>query len=276
MAANIIPSNKPSIYDQLKLTSGALDANGAARAIVRPNNPPAGIGGYLFDIDMDAEIVVNSDITDHYTEQNNPINDNWAVKPEEITLTGLVAELIQYAVPAPASQSPVPDPVPVIPGYPPELTPQAQQDDDQTVATATLTSDAVASSQSIYGYFVDKGDKDQIRTTQAIVFAYFYQVILGRQLVSVETPWGTMTDMALINCRTRQGPDSKSVTDFSLTFKKIRYVDDITINPGQLAGRVAAQRAPVTQKGDVGKTPLTPAQSQSWIVSGLKFINVLP
>ena len=83
MGTHIIRSDSVSIFQNLSTLQ--------AQAIVRPQNPPAGISGFLFDVAEDDEFSLQSEITDHYVEDNSAMQDNWAIRPEEITLTVVVA-----------------------------------------------------------------------------------------------------------------------------------------------------------------------------------------
>lgn len=113
MAQNIIPSDAPSELDILESLSELEQ-----KAIIRPNNPPPGIAGFLFDIPGDEWIELESQITDHYTEANTAIQDNIALSPEKVTVKGIIAELVATT---PAAQqtaavtNPLPDNVPFTP-----------------------------------------------------------------------------------------------------------------------------------------------------------------
>lgn len=113
MPANVIPSDQTSTLDIVRSLS-TLEQ----QAIVRPNNPPPGIGGFLFDIPGDEWVQLTSDITDHYVENNTSIQDQIALQPEQITVKGFVAELvIGSAVPDPnnAPSNPLPTCIPMMP-----------------------------------------------------------------------------------------------------------------------------------------------------------------
>ena len=51
-----------------------------------------GIAGFKFHIPQTEQVRMESDITDHYTDINTPVQDHIALKPVTITLTGLVGE----------------------------------------------------------------------------------------------------------------------------------------------------------------------------------------
>lgn len=89
MSQNTIPSDDPIVTLGVVKSLSTLDQ----QAIVRPNNPPAGIAGFLFDVDLNQRAELTSDITDHYVEANTAIQDHIALRPETVVLRGLVAEL---------------------------------------------------------------------------------------------------------------------------------------------------------------------------------------
>ena len=253
----IIPSDSPSIFELLKSLS-TLDQ----QAIVRPNNPPPGLAGFLFDIPENDEMILRSNITDSYVEKNFAIQDNIALAPEEYTVRGLVAELVAVT-PTTQKVANVTDPLPNAPFLEPELSQYDEETQTQFVANETATSAAATSNQSLFGFYQAKSTPPPNQTKQARILGYFYQLWWGRQLMTVETPWGIMTNMAISLVKAIQGEESRFLSTFTVTFKKIRFVDTITVNIGQLAGRAAMQSAPVTNNGNAGKTPVSTTDQQS-------------
>ena len=253
----IIPTDAPSIFDLLQSLT-TLEQ----QAIIRPQNPPPGIAGFLFDVPENDEISLRSNITDSYVEKNFAIQDNIALAPEEYTVRGLVAELAAV-VPTQDQVANVPNPLPAAPFYLPELgqydlETQAANDDAHQAAAAAATSN-----QSLYAFFRAKSTPPPNQSKQARTMAYFYQLWSGRQLMTVETPWGYMTNMAISLVKATQGEESRFLSTFTVTFKKIRTVETITVNIGQLAGRAALQSAPETSNGNAGKLPISEADKAS-------------
>ena len=118
---NILPPSQDSIYEAL--TSLQTSDPQTYQAIVRIANPPAGIGGFLFDIPGDDEIRLRSQVTNYFLENNKSVQDNVAVEPATMTLRGLVAELalgIQLNPPVSTSA----DALPILPAMTPPQTPQ--------------------------------------------------------------------------------------------------------------------------------------------------------
>jgi len=258
---NTVPTDSPSIFAALNTLKFAE----AELAIVRPNNPPPGIAGFVFDLVKDDGVELESDIPDHYVEENTPVQDQIALHPEIVTVSGDIAELVK-TIPVISRVAPVTNPLPMITDFEPELSPGAQEVQDETEQAAAEDTAAVASSQSLYGYYNAQIPPQPNQTKQSVAFGYIYQLWKGRQLFSVETPWGFFTNMAIQSASARQPENSRSVTEFEITFKKIRTVQSVTVLPGNLLGRMSIgraidQRAPVTQNGTVGQLPLTQEQA---------------
>ena len=258
-AVNIIPTGTDSVFDVIKQLS-TLDR----QAIVRPENPPPGVAGYLFDIVGEESVELASDITDHYVENNTAIQDQIALRPEQIQIRGLVAELVN-ASGRDDLQAPVSDPLPINADLVPQLTPGAREQRDKVDEAEFQDSAAILSGQSLFGYYDNRTPSPNI-TRQAKAFNYFRQLWLGRQLFSVETPWGYWTNMAISSFRATQGQDTRYQSDFTLTLKKIRFAQDLTVSAGQLAGRAVPQRADIVRNGNAGRQEVSEQKKQSLIV----------
>lgn len=266
MATNIIPSDDLSVFDVLTALQGTNPE--MVIAIVRPNNPPPGVGGFVFDYTGEEITEIESSITDNFIEDNTTIQDQISLMPEKVTVRAIVAELVT-APEAQAPQSAVPAPLPLNPGLVPNTTTQPE--------TVQPTPDA----QSLYQYYENKSVISPApgvsgaqgvakKTRQTDAFLYFYNLWKGRQLCTVETPYGIWTNMAILTGRFSQPEETKGHSDFWITFKKIKFAQDLTVNLGQLSGRAAYQRATTTQKGNAGETPLAPAATGSVINSWLR------
>lgn len=255
---NIVPTDQPSIYAALN----TLVYDRAQIAIVRPDNPPPGIAGFLLSVVDDDRVELESDITNHYTEENSPVQDHIALQPERVTVTGAVAELVK-ANPTPKRITESPNPLPIIANMTPALAPAAETQQETYVETVAGDQNAVTDTQSLYGYYQARLPQQPNQTKQQVAFGYLYQLWKGRQTFSVETPWGFFTNMAILSVSASQGPVSRMVSDFSVTFQKIRTVRAVDLVPGLLAGRAVFQQAPTNQNGVIGQvTPTTAQESQ--------------
>ena len=258
---NVVPSALTSELDIVKQLS-SLDK----KAIVRPNNPPYGIAGFLFDIQLEDTVDLTSEITDSYIEDNTAIQDHIALAPEQITLRGLVAELVHRA-PLANTVTKTSNPLPLVASLLPEFTPGTEQ---QLLAAAKQEVEKARSataSKSLYGLYQNRAQTPPRQTRQSSAFLYFYSLWKSRERFTVETPWGYFTNMAILSIRATQGEDTKYATDFAITFKRIRVANDVTVELGQLAGRNAPQQgaAQPTQNGNAGLQPATVQQENRWV-----------
>lgn len=258
---NIVPSSATSELDVVK-TLSTLEQ----KAIVRPNNPPYGVAGFIFDIVLDDEVNLTSDITDHYIENNTAIQDQIALRPETITLRGVVAELVKRT-PPPNTASRTTNPLPQVAELTPEFTLGAAQALVDLAVQERERARAAVASQSLYNLYQNRAATQPNQTRQSSAFLYFRSLWKSRELFTVETPWGYFTSMAIESLRVFQDETTKYATEFTITFKKIRVARDITVEVGQLAGRNAPQRAASqpSQNGNVGQQAATNQQTQSWL-----------
>ena len=257
MATNTIPSNSPSVFAAL---SGATGQNGssALSAIAYPSPFPGGLAGLVFDYVGDERLELRTDVTDSWVEDNTSRQDQMALNPERFTLDASTAEIVF----APASDSPGPpqpsNPFPLNPSLIPELTPGS-------AAAATANSAPSAASPqgatNLWQYF--KGLQDEVKSRQAMVVAFIYQLWLGRVLFTIETPWGIFDSMCIELSDATQPAETIGRTDHRITFKKFRIVQDGAITPDSALGRAfnQASEANPSQPGSIGQTALTSQQT---------------
>src|ERR1700690_2355112 len=152
---NVLPSDKPSIYASLSSLQ--------QMALVTPNNTnPQGIAGFLIPIPTEEVAELNSDITDSYVENNTAIQDQIALRPERITLRGLVAELTANTLGAPPPLQALIDALPLNLPLVPVLTAGGLQIYNALSAADTATTAAIqATSQSLYQYYMNITGQNQ-------------------------------------------------------------------------------------------------------------------
>lgn len=253
---NIVPTDSASVFAALN----TLVMDSAQLAIVRPNNPPPGIAGFVFDVVGEDQVELDSEIPDHYVESNTPVQDMIALRPEIVVTNGEIAELVKSIIATKPITLPQ-NPLPILNGLQPQLAPGATVTQQNQEALAAAEDASVQNTYSLYGYYQSRVPQQPNQTRQSAIFGFLYQLWWGRQLCSVETPWGFFTNMAIESIRTRQPEESKSRSEFVLTFKKIRTVKSVTVTAGLLAGRAVFQQAVTTQNGTVGQTPVSAIQS---------------
>lgn len=199
------------------------------------NAPPI-----LFHYEGEQTATVESDITDHYTEDNTAIQDQIALKPVTITTQGFIGELNDLAPNAAFQAAQVAAAkLSIVGAYAPELSITAQLAYNEAFfayqTAANLVNNAVSAYNSINGTpageTVISGtgiSSIPAQTQQQKYFQIFYGYWNSRTLFTLQTPWAIFTDMAIKSLRAIQSAETNVITDFEVTFKQIRYATILT------------------------------------------------
>ena len=207
--------------------------------IVRPTGTVSsqGVSGYVFDVVGDEEMEFDSDITDHFVDDNFAIQDHIARRPERFTLKGYVGELKDTFPYAGTSILQAVKSLGMIDDYQAGWVVQAAEQYAKISGKISRVANVVNQAQSIYEIF---SGSDTSASKQQAAFKYFYELWASRMLCDVETPWMTFYGLAIERVRVVQREESRYVSDFAVTFKKIRMAQAaVTYKPstgGALAG----------------------------------------
>ena len=174
MPQNVIPSDSPPTLDVVKSLS-TLEQ----KAIVRPNNPPPGIAGFLFDIVGDEWVELQSDITDHFVEDNTAINDQIALRPEQVTVRGIVAELTNAGAQPDAPIPPI-NPLPTNIPLQPQFTPASLTSQLAVVGTT-------AARTGVAALVTGSGAKGVVRSVSASLVASAQSRVSDALLAAIRT-----------------------------------------------------------------------------------------
>lgn len=236
----------------------------------------------LFHYEGENTATLESDITDHYVEDNTAIQDQIAIKPFIITVQGFIGELNDippnkiFAAAYVAANK-----LTTISAYTPSLSVTALLAYNEAVfaySTATnLAQGAVSAYASITGsgssgtsVIGANGLQSQPNQTQQQI--YFQQFVFyqgNRTLFTIQTPWAIFQDMAIKSLKAVQSAETNVISDFEITFKQIRFAKILTSaqaynDNANFSGRLNQQGAPVTQLGTNAVT-----QSANTFANGL-------
>lgn len=268
VTANTIVGYQPQTGSSLL---GATKLSVAGIPIVQP--PPPSL---VFHYEGEQTVTLESDITDHYVEDNTAVQDQIALRPELITTHGFIGELndIPPNIVLAGLQSAA-NAFTTISAYTPALSVTAQlayTEASFLYSTAINAINSAVSAWSSIGSLVSGtsgsttlNQSDLINTSglqsqQQIYFQQFYAYWKNRVLFTVQTPWGVFSDCAIKTLRAIQDAETNVITDFEVTFKVINFYQTI-IAPGSIA-RNATQ-------GAAGVTSTTTAQSSISLSSAL-------
>lgn len=211
------------------------------------NTPPS----FLFDYEGENSVILQSEITDHYIENNTVINDQVALRPEKYMVHGFISELndIPPRILAPLKQ--VADKLTVLSAYTPVLSITAIRSFNRAQQLYNIANLAVNAGVAAWN-----GGTGQ--TKQQKAFFQFYGYWKNRTLFTVQTPWAIFKDMAIESLRAVQGEETRVITDFEITFKKMRFAST-TVSQSSIVGNsvTAAQASSEAQNGVSAPTEST-------------------
>lgn len=235
---SILPIN-PNVKDNLN-TLPDLVRNVTELPIVRELSKPnkAGVSGYVFDIIGTEEMLIDSDITDHFIEDNSAIQDHIALRPERFVLSGYVGELRNLLPNSFLGFLTTAQSLGTIFDFAPDFPKQATQIYNEISDVAAKVGEVYNQAANIYEIFFQKSTTEN---RQQEAFQYFYNLWLSRQLCEVETPYGILKNVAIESIRVKQDEETRLVSDFSITFKKIRTTRTLQITIDQVASPVASE-----------------------------------
>jgi hypothetical protein len=216
------------------------------QAIVKPTSLKE-IGGFRFDIVDSDSIKIQSEITDHYIEDNSVIHDHIALPPERVSVVGFTGELLRYTTQVSAELTELEVKLNDIGAYSSEFSVPIKKAYDAIKTAIDLENKAFKATENLFSVFDDNFLYDK-RTRQAKLFSYFYSLWEAREIFTVDTPYKTFPNMAIESMDVRQGT-SDGISEFDITFKKLRFAD-ITIEETSQERR-AIQLTPIKNVGQI-------------------------
>lgn len=214
-----------------------------------------GIGGFLFDAEGESIAHLSSDITDHYVENNDAIQDHIALRPNKITLKGYVGEVVYNSAGDTRTflQQAV-QKLTVINAFLPQISSSATQL-QETLESPLNSPITLADASNIYGLVSNLLGSFGPEARQQNAYNYFKALMTAKVLMGVQTPWEFMTNMAIESVVALQDEKTKYLSDFSITLKQMRFAQTLItaytptpslpgLNPAQQFQGVAALQAP--------------------------------
>jgi hypothetical protein len=250
-------------------------SNPSATKGYQPLNPtqPSGLPSLsplpkalLFHYEGEQTAMIESDITDHYVENNTSIQDQIALKPEILTTKGYIGELNNVLPSILQPLQTIANTLITIDAYTPQLSATALIAYNQAILlyenAASIAQSAVSAWSSLLGSSgneigansgVFTSGSSIIQNKQQVMFQQFYGYWNSRTLFNVQTPWAIFTNMAIKSLRAIQDAETRMITDFEVTFKKIRTAQTLTSAGGLFGGlsqgRAATQSSGLTDLG---------------------------
>ena len=202
---------------------------------------------FVFQYEGEQSVSCESDITDHYVEDNTSIQDQIALKPERITTQGFIGELNDVLQTDVALVYNYAQKLSTIPAFEPTLTTTAQLAYTATNLFYQNLKNNQSANISAWSSLINIATQSK----QQIAFQQFYGWWINRILFSVQTPWAIFKNMAIQSLRPVQSAETRMITTFEITFKKIRTTNEaVTLSlTDNSQTRLSAASAPIVNLG---------------------------
>lgn len=236
----------------------------------QPQNPPNADGSpstdappksLLFNYEGEQTGILQSEITDHFVEDNSAIADQIALKPERVTTHGFIGELNDIPPALLKIAQTLANKLTTVDAYVPALSTSALVLYNQAFQLYQIEQSVENSAVSTWDTLAGQGGESVIsssgltsqpsQTKQQVAFQQFYGYWRNRTLFTVQTPWAVFQNMAIENLRAIQDAETDVITDFEVTFKMIRTAQTQTTKGFALTyqGRLNSQAASLTDQG---------------------------
>ena len=251
MSWSDIQSSATDIYNNTIKGDLGLISDAYDKYVVSPLNA-FGLGGFVFDVEGDTEVQINSEITDNYVEDNSARQDNIAVRPIEIRLKRYVGELTFEENPNKFLNvlNKVVQTLTIVDGVLPTVTEMTKQIKESIISGEIPSLESLTNISGNLWELVQ--NLNPANTKQAKAYLYLKALQTRRILVGVQTPFEFLPNMAIKTLIMIQKEESKFISDIEITLKQIRMAStEFYTETTDSQGRNAAQSEPEKNSGEV-------------------------
>jgi len=265
--AGLMDSNKSQVMQDINAITGlTTNSVSSLQALIFPQKginedidptTPQNVGitaiyngkkeGFVFDLKEDYRLSLNSDITDHYVENNKAIQDHIALKPITIEVSGKVSEVnlntpydeqedVDFAKKALNAVDSYYNRLGSLPQFAPNIINQARD--------ITNTAKGVYDTYKTFSSFVKKASGEQQQTRQSKIVSRFRDYWANRTKFVIVTPFCVLENMYILDFSANQPKNTKYVTEIKIKFKQIREAEVITVKSQfkSLGAEIAANK----------------------------------
>lgn len=216
--------------------------------VVRPSQL-FGLSGLVFDIDGKQENKLQADITDHYVEDNSAIQDHIARKPIEITLNSYIGELVKKDNNSIKNtiQKTI-QKLSVLSSFAPVLQSAASKVKGLASGESLSFDSTVSTASDLWSLTKNLNPS---ASSQQKAYLFFKSLYEQNVLLSLQTPWEYLTNMAIKQIIATQEEGTNQISSFSITLKKINTASTQTksFDKNKHQGRGKQQKQSITSKG---------------------------
>lgn len=186
-----------------------------------------GISGFVFDVADSDDLTDESEVTDHWTEDNSFLNDHIVQKPIKITLSGFIGELtyqrpkgIEGALQELGNRLELVDAY--LGDYTPGFVQQAQGIVSQAESVVSQVNQTLDRVQNIVSALDGETAEP---TAQEKAFRELFALKRAKEIVTVQTPWGYFDNMIITMISYSQDSETRSITSITVSLKEVRFAE---------------------------------------------------
>lgn len=213
--------------------------------ILKPANAK-GLAGFVFDLEGSTQVIVQSEITDHYSEQNTFVNDQAAQKPQRIVLRGFVGEIVANpgtgvlgAINTLQNKLTTLDAT--LGKYTPSVVQKIQSNLQTVTNTVNKVDNAISRAQNVVGLLVGAAPAP---TKQELAYQNLFALWANNTVFTLDTPFNYFRSVMIEHMMFDQPEDTKQWSELMVTVKEVRFTGTVVQGPG-----MSAQLAAQTQLG---------------------------
>lgn len=247
-------NNQYGLIDKFKLATTTLKENvNVGEAIINILGA-TGIAGFKFNVPEREQIKLQSEITDHYTDINNPVQDHIAQKPISITLTGLVGEYFYSVNEIEDLIATITPTLSLVKQFLPKLPNSTKQHlakkytnltNKETPEVLRATDKKDLNSMNLFTLFQNIY---KVSSRQTRAFLFFEALWKSKARFSVETTWKKYDNM-VVESITPDRDNNADITTFTIVVKQISFTQTLTDSVENVVGRMKEMLAPIENKG---------------------------
>lgn len=233
---------------------------------------------FYFHAEMDNDVDLEAEVTDNFLGDNTFVNDHIVLKPPVVMVRAVQGEVTMVLPSLGPLGVMVQNILPVISAFSPSFSVSAQNVINQTTqayqeinaaangASAAINSLSGATGANVitaHGQIQTNPTQTQQQTIFSQIYKYWFQQSSFAQpsLFNIQTPYAIFTPMALVSCKARQNAETVTVSEFTLTFKMVRIINDAAQQTTSI-GRAANLAAPLVYNGNSVPTSSPSLSSQ--------------
>lgn len=223
---------------------------------------------FLFTFEMENKVKLQSEYPDSFLETNTFIQDHAVNKPAMVTVRAKIGEVVLVNPPLFPVVAQIQSALQLVSSFAPAFSESATNVINQAAAAYQQASAAVngavqawanltGSSANIVtpgGELVSASQNQQQQMFSQIYGFWNQQTNQAAPcLWTIQSPWALWSPMGLVDAEITQGEDTETMSEFLLTFKQIRILNDTAVDR-TLLGRAANLAAPTVNNGTVVPT----------------------